>query len=142
MRFLSPSGFALFGSLALLLTPSGARAQSAPPASAPTLVLTHAVGSEAVTLTGTAPANQLLEVSIYARFSLDLPTVFLNRRLFASDAAGHYTATMPIAPAFFPGAVLTVVVRTPQTNASARASLLVTAPNVPAPPDDIPESVR
>lgn len=142
MRFLNPTSFALFGSLALLLVSQGARAQSPSTVSPPTLVLTHVVGSEAVTLVGDAQPNQRLEVALYARFSRDLPTALLNRRVLSVDAAGHYAATMPIASAFFRDAIVIAIVRAPQTNASAQASLLVTAPNVPAPPDDTPESVR
>jgi hypothetical protein len=142
MRFFNPRSVALFGSLALLLAPNGAYAQSPSTVSSPTLALTHVVGSEAVSLAGTAQPNQRLEVALYARFSRDLPTVLLSRRQIAADAAGHYAVTMSTASAFFRDAIVIAVVRAPQTDASAQASLLVTAPNVPAPPDDTPPSMR
>lgn len=147
MRLFSPPPIALFGCAAALvasLGPSSAQSPSPSPSPVPArkLVLTHAVGSEAVTLDGDTQPNQQLEAALYARFSRDLPTVLLSRQSFASDASGHYAKTMPIASAFFRNAVITAVVRIVSTGALVQASLLVTAPNVPAPPDDIPASVR
>jgi hypothetical protein len=126
-----------------LLAPLGpCGAQTPATVTAPKLTLTHAVGSEAVTLAGDAQPNQRLEVALYARFSRDLPTVLLSRSSLITDAAGHYTATLPIASAFFRDAIVTAIVRLSSTDPSTQASLLVTAPNAPAPPDDIPASVR
>ena len=141
MRSFSSFSSVLFGSAALLLVPVGTTAQSPAPASSPTLALTHAGGSEAVGLSGDAQPNARLTVALYARFSRDLPTVLLSRREIEADGAGHYTITLPIAPAFFRGAIVTAIVQ-PKSGASAQASMLVSEPNVPAPPDDIPASVR
>jgi hypothetical protein len=141
MRSFNPFSFVLFGSAALLLLPFGAQAQSSATASSPTLAVTHAHGSEALGLTGDAQSNGRLSIALYARFSRDLPTVLLSRREIVADAAGHYAATLPIAPAFFRGAIVTVVVQS-QNGASVEASVLVTEPNVPAPPDDTPASMR
>ena len=60
----------------------------------------------------------------------------------ATDANGHYNVTLPIASAFFRNAIVTVVVQSLPAGPSARASIIVSAPNFPAPPDDIPPSVR
>lgn len=141
MRLLRPTTLAIAGTAAVLLAPLGAPAQA--PASQPvTLALARAVGSEAVTISGTAPASQPLEAVLYARFSRDLPTVVLSRRSLSANAAGHYSATLSLAPAYFRDAVVTVVVHAVPDGAQAEASLLVAAPNVPAPPDDVPPSVR
>lgn len=143
MRSCSPSSAAFVGTLAVLLAPLGAYGAQAPAASpALTLSLTRVVGAEAVAFSGNAPPSQPLEAAIYATFSQDLPTVLLSRRPLVADAAGHYNGMLPIAPAFFRNAIVTVIVRTPTTGAVAQASLFVTAPNVPAPPDSIPPSVR
>ena len=107
-----------------------------------TLTATRAVGSEAVRITGSAPAARPLEASLYATFSRDLPTVLLSRRLITTDTAGRYDATLSIAPGFFRNAIITVVVDTVPAGLGARATVTVGAPNVPAPPDDIPASVR
>jgi hypothetical protein len=141
MRSFNSYSFALFGSAALLLLPVGAHAQSSATASSPTLAVTRSPGGETIGLSGDAAPNGRLSVALYARFSRDLPTVLLSRREITADAAGHYTATLPIAPAFFRGAIVTAIVQ-PPSGASAQASVLVTEPNVPAPPDDTPASVR
>ncbi len=107
-----------------------------------TVTATRLVGSEAVTVTGSAPPQQRLEAAMYARFSKDLPTVLLSRWYLSSDADGHYTTALPIAPAFFRHAILTVVVRSLPAGPSASADVTVRAPNVPAPPDELPPSVR
>jgi hypothetical protein len=83
-----------------------------------------------------------LEAALYATYSQDLPTVLLSRRIVSTDANGRYDATVSIAPAFFRNAIVTVVVRALPDGAGARATIVVAAPNVPAPPDDIPASVR
>ena len=51
-------------------------------------------------------------------------------------------ATLPIAPAFFRGAIVIVSVRAVSDGAGATATTKVVAPNPPAPPDDTPSSVR
>lgn len=143
MRRFRPSSLAFLGTLAVLLAPCGARGAETPAATpAVTVTLTHVVGAEAVRLAGNAPASAPLEAALYARYSKDLPTVLLSRRPLAADAAGHYAVVMPIAPAFFRGAIVTAVVTTTAPGAPAQASVLVTAPNAPAPPDDVPASVR
>lgn len=144
MRLRSHSAAALLGTLAVLSAPLAARGEQAPAASAPpiSLTVTRAVGIEGLALAGNAPPSQPLEAAIYARFSQDLPTVLLGRYPLASDAAGHYAATVPTAPAFFRNAVVLVIVRSPATPAFAQASALVAAPNVPAPPDSLPASMR
>jgi hypothetical protein len=140
MRHKRPSSIALFGTVAMLLVPLGANAQA--PTAAPTLAVTQVVGSEALDVHGTAPPNEKVEATLYARFSRELPTTLLSRRTIAANADGRYATTLPIAPGFFRNAVITVVVRLPSSNAVATANVLVVAPNAPAPPDDIPASVR
>ena len=142
MRLPSPSTLAFTGTVAVLLAPLVAPGAQAPAAQRITLALTRAVGSEAVTVAGDAPASQPLEAALYARFSRDLPSVLLSRSPLSSNTSGHYSATLSIAPAYFRNAIVTVVVQAPQTGARAEASLLVAEPNVPAPPDAIPPSVR
>ena len=142
MQLRSRSTFAIVATaVAALCAPVGA--QTADPA-APriTLTATRAVGPEAVRITGSAPASRPLEATLYATFSRDLPTVFLSRRSISTDAAGRYDATLPIAPAFFRNAILSVVVDAVPAGNGARTTVTVGAPNVPAPPDDIPKSVQ
>jgi hypothetical protein len=143
MRVINPPSTAFFAAVAVLFAPLGAPAADAPAApGGVTVTATRVVGAEAVTITGTGPAAQPLEAALYATFSRDIPDVLLSRRAVPTDAQGHYLATVPIASAFFRGAILTVVVRSLPAGPSARTTLQVGAPNVSAPPDDIPPSVR
>jgi hypothetical protein len=143
MRVINPPSITLLAAAAVLFAPIGA--PGAPVPAAPpgvTVTATRVVGAEAVTITGNGPVAQPLEAALYATFSRDIPDVLLSRRAVPTDAQGRYTATIPIASAFFRGAIVTVVVRSLPAGPSARATFPVGAPNVPAPPDDIPSSVR
>ncbi len=143
MRLCSPPPIALVAAAAMLFAPLGTfRAEAQPAPSVITVTATRAVGSEAVTIVGNAPAAQPLEAVLYATFSQNLPTVLLSRRAVPTDAQGRFNATLPIAPAFFRNAIVTVVVHSLPAGPSARASVTVGPPNIPAPPDDIPSSVR
>lgn len=132
----------LLTAMVALGAPVAAQNAAAPPVTGITLTATRAVGSEAVHITGTAPASRPLEAAMYARFSQNLPTVLLSRRIVSTDAAGRYDATLSTAPAYFRGAIVTVVVTAIPGGAGASTTTTVVAPNVPAPPDDIPASVR
>ncbi len=143
MRVIHPPSIALFAAVSALIVPTGAPGADAPAArSGVTVTATRVVGAEAVTITGYGPVAQPLEAALYATFSRDLPDVLLSRRAVPTDAQGHYAATIPIASAFFRGAVVTVVVRSLPAGSSARTTFAVGAPNVSAPPDDLPPSVR
>jgi hypothetical protein len=141
MRLRRPLFLALSGALAVL-APIAARSANAPLASPISVVATRAVGAEAVTLTGTAPPSLPLEATLYVTFSQDLPTVLLSRNTLRTDANGRFTATLAIAPAYFRNAIVTAVVQSLPAGPSARASILVGAPNAPAPPDAVPPSDR
>ena len=143
MRLINPPSIALLAAATALFAPMGPTGAATPNApAAVTVTATRVVGAEAVTITGSGPAAQPLEAALYATFSRDIPDVLLSRRAVPTDALGHYSATIPIASAFFRGAIVTVVVRSLPAGPSARTSFPVGAPNVPAPPDDIPSSVR
>ncbi len=143
MQVITPLSIAFLVAASTLIVPAGAPAADAPAApSSVTVTATRAVGAEAVTITGNAPVAHPLEAVLYATFSRDLPTVLLSRRAVPTDAQGHYNVSLPIASAFFRNAIVTVVVRSLPAGPSARATIIVGAPNVPAPPDDLPVSVR
>ncbi len=143
MRVINPPTIALLAAVAALFAPIGAPGADAPAVpNGVTVTATRVVGTEAVTITGNGPAAQPLEAALYATFSRDLPDVLLSRRAVPTDAQGRYWATVPIASAFFRGAIVTVVVRSLPAGPSARTTVQVGAPNVSAPPDDIPASVR
>jgi hypothetical protein len=135
------SAITLISTAAALFAPVGASAQAGG-GSPVTVVAIPVIGAEALSLTGTAPPSRPLEASIYVRISTDLPTVLLSRRIIVADASGRYAADMTHAPAFFSGAILTVVVQSLTTGAIARTEIPVVVPNVPAPPDALPKDYR
>ena len=143
MRLSTSPSIALAAAAAVLFAPLGASGAGSPAgANGVTLTAARAVGAEAVTITGNAPVAQPLEAVLYATFSRDLPTVLLSRRTVPTDAQGHFDAVIPIGSAYFRNAIVTVVVRSLPAGPSARATITVGAPNVTAPPDEIPASVR
>jgi len=77
---------------------------------------------------------------LHATISRDLPTVFVNRAEVTADADGHFVATVPIAPDFWRGSIVTVTATSPSTVSSATAQTVVVLPNpgVVLPADDVP----
>jgi len=140
MRLQTASAIALFGLCASLAVLT-ARSTDAQTTTGITLTATPTIGSASVTVSGIAPPGPL-EATLYARFSKDLPTVLLSRYPIGTDANGRYNATLPIAPAFFRDAIVTVILQSLPTGPRANASLTVGAPNLAAPPDEFPPWVR
>jgi hypothetical protein len=137
------SAITLGTACAFLVVPVGALgADAAAGAPGITLTLNRVIGAQAVNVSGTAPAARPLEAAVYARFSRDLPTVLLSRRSISTGADGHFAAVVTIAPAYFRGAIVTIVVRPLPFGPSAMGEVIVTEPNAPAPPDELPPSVR
>jgi hypothetical protein len=126
------------------LVPQGAPAAEVITAKGPevSMSVSRVIGAQAITVTGTAPAARPVEAALYATYSRDLPTVLLSRRVFVTDASGKFTNAISTAPAYFSGAILTVVVRSLPGGRPTSASLDVVPPNMPAPPDALPYSVR
>jgi hypothetical protein len=137
----STLSIAFIAAVAAVCVPAGAQPSGAP-AGGVTVTATRVVGTEAVRLTGSGPASRPLEVSLYVTYSRDLPNALMNRRVVSTDASGRYDATITTAPAFFRGAVVTVVVHALPAGPDARATFNVAAPNVPVPPDNLPASVQ
>ena len=115
---------------------------SARPGGAITLDVKPVVGSDALAISGTAPAGRAVQVTLYATYSRDIPDVLLSRQTLLPSPAGAFSATLPIAPGFFRGAVITVVATTPPSGPSASARYTVAAPNVTVPPDNLPHDIK
>ena len=124
--------------------PTPARASTTPaPVSVDSLItvtVAPALGSEAVTVEGKAPAMAPVILILHAMISKDLPTVFVNRRDVTADADGHFSTTVPIAADFWRGSILTVTASSESSVSSATAQTIVTLPNpgVVLPADDVP----
>ena len=115
---------------------------NARPGGSITLDVKPVVGSEALTISGTAPAGRAVQVTLYATYSRDIPDVLLSRQTLLPSPAGAFSATLPIAPGFFRGAVITVVATTPPSGPSASARYTVAAPNVTVSPDNLPRDIQ
>ncbi len=137
--------------LIVALSPfTSGQAAASSPANAPvpvsvngamTVTVAPAVGSEAITVSGTAPAMGPVVILLHATISRDLPTLFVNRRDVFADADGHFTTIVPIGPDFWRGSILTVSVSSSSATASASAQTVVTLPNpgVVLPADSVPD---
>jgi hypothetical protein len=114
-------------------SPALADTQSAPvPVSVSgnmTVAVAPAVGAEAITVSGTAPAMAPVVVVLHASFSRDLPNVYLNRRDVYADADGHFSTVVPIGPDYWRGSILTVTASSSSATTSATAQTVVTLPN-------------
>jgi hypothetical protein len=105
-----------------------------------TVSVAPAPGSEAVTVSGTAPAMAPVVVILHATFSRDLPNVYLNRRDVFADADGHFSTIVPIAPDYWRGSIITISASSSSATAAATVQTVVTLPNpgVVLPADDVP----
>jgi hypothetical protein len=105
-----------------------------------TVAVAPATGSEALTVSGTAPAMAPVVVILHATFSRDLPTVYLNRRDVFADADGHFSTIVPIGPDYWRGSIITVSASSSSATAAATVQTVVTLPNpgVVLPADDVP----
>jgi hypothetical protein len=101
-----------------------------------------AQGKEMISVSGKAPAMAPVTLILFATISKDLPDVFLNRRDILTDASGHFSALMPIAPDFWRGTTLTVTASSPDVTsaATARTTVIVPNPGVALPADDLPNN--
>jgi hypothetical protein len=97
-------------------------------------------GTEAISVSGKAPAMAPVTITLFATISKDLPSVFVNRRDILTDASGHFSANVPIAPDFWRGTILTVTASSPDVTSTATVNTTVIVPN-PGPVltgDDLP----
>jgi len=111
------------------------------PTSAPggpvTVGVIGGVGAEAVDVFGSAPPHASVRVSLFAKISDDLPTVTLSSATAVAGSEGKYSVSVPLAPDFVRGSVVTVQAAT-DAGATATATYVVGAPNptfTPAPAD-------
>lgn len=97
-------------------------------------------GKEAISISGKAPAMAPVTLTLFATVSRDLPDIFVNRRDVLTDASGHFSAVVPIAPDFWRGSILTVTASSPDVTSTAavKTTVIVPNPGVALPADDVP----
>src|SRR5690348_1702310 len=80
---------------ALGAAPSTAVAQAATPSTTTaTIDVKPVVGSQALAISGTAPAGQEVRVTLYVTLSRDIPDVMLSSKTIRSNAQGAYATSM------------------------------------------------
>jgi hypothetical protein len=86
-------------------------------------------GSEAISVTGKAPAGSQVTITLLATVSKDIPTIVVSRHDVVTDATGHFGAVIPIASAYERGTLLNVLATSVSGVAPAQAQLITGAPN-------------
>ena len=89
-------------------------------------------GSEAIIVSGHAPPNAPVTITLYATFSTDLPTVVLTRNDAHPDASGRFSTIVPIAPDYFRGSHIDVLASSLPGVTAATAQYVVGPPNANA----------
>lgn len=87
-----------------------------------------AAGSEAISVSGTAPPGSPVTVTLLATISQDIPTIVVSRNVVLPDSSGNYQARIPIAAAYERGTILRVFA-TSGGQTSAAVQLTVGPPN-------------
>ncbi len=93
-----------------------------------TVIAVGGQGAESLAVSGTAPRNTVVTISLYGQISRDIPTVFLNTQSTVASSEGKYAKAVPIDPDYFRGTLITVKVAVPNGNV-ASATYVVGAPN-------------
>ena len=90
-------------------TPMGPSSQAPATASAPLAIDARELSSrDALSVSGTAPRNARITLSLLATLAPDLPAVLLERSDVAADADGRFTAVVPLVSDHLAGRVVTV----------------------------------
>jgi hypothetical protein len=90
-------------------------------------------GPAAIRAVGTVAGAAPFRAAVYAAFAPEIPTVLLTRRVLKTDAGGHFDTTFPIAPAYFHGAIITVIVQTANGVVAGRGTTTIEDPTLAAP---------
>jgi len=80
------------------------------PASGPVSIsATQVPGQPKLAVRGTAPAGSSLTLTLQESITKEVPDIVVSRQAVQAGPDGRFTAAMPIAPAFFGGALLKVI---------------------------------
>ena len=86
-------------------------------------------GAEALYVSGSAPANVPVTITLLAVVSSELPTIVVSRHDVVTDVNGRFGTVVPIASAYERGTLLQVVATSTPGIASATSQWVVGAPN-------------
>lgn len=102
-----PTVLLAFAALAFLQVPAFAAGATI------TLQIHPHAGAESLDISGTAPAGSAIDLFLYGTVSTDLPIVRLNHLKAQAGPSGTFSITVPVAPNFIRGSVVTVEATTP-----------------------------
>ncbi len=126
---------------------AGAHAMAAPATFTGSIVLdtVHQMnGTYQLSVSGSAPAGAPVTVTETATFSREIPNVTLQVTHVAADSSGRFATTLPAAPGYLRGSIITVRASSQPGVAVASTQLVLKAPNegVSVPVEALPRSVQ
>lgn len=101
-------------------------------------------GAEAIDVSGSAPPNAPVTITLLATVSSDVPTIVVSRQDVVTDVNGRFGALIPIASAYERGTILRIVATSLPGVVPASAQLVINAPNagVTVPLEQTPQPAR
>jgi hypothetical protein len=108
------------------------------------LSVTQKPGQFQVLIDGKAPANLPITITLVQTASRWLPDIVLSRTNSTTDADGRFHADISIAPGYYSGSIISVVVSSVPGITTRTAQIVMTPPNwtVTVPADQIPREDR
>lgn len=119
-------------------------AADAPQSGTTALAVRPHAGAQSIDINGSGPANGAVTVTLVSTISRDIPDVVLSRKVVKTNADGSFGTTLPIAPGFTPGSIVTVYAVSSAGGPAMRAQFSPDSPNrgVTVPLDQLPTDVR
>lgn len=101
-------------------------------------------GAEALDVSGFAPRNAPVTITLLATISSEIPTIVVSRQDVITDVNGRFGAVIPIASAYARGAILKIVATSLPGVVPASAQIVIKAPNdgVTVPLEQTPHPAR
>jgi len=93
------------------------------------LTLIQEPGKFDITVSGKAPGNLPITLTLVGSFSEEIPDTVISRNEVVSDADGKFRMDISPAPAYYKGAVLTLVASSVPGVSTAKAQIVLKAPN-------------
>ncbi len=103
--------------------------RAAPVSGSLSVTASQVEGHEALFVSGSGPESAPVTLTMLATVSRDIPDVILSRRDLITDRAGKFSVTIPIAPNFMRGTILTVRATSIDSVVPTEVHLLVSPPN-------------
>jgi hypothetical protein len=109
-----------------------------------TLDVRQLAGRQALWVSGKAPAAAPITLTLKETFWTEIPDVILSRTEVEADSVGDFEATVPVAPGYLRGGILTLTASSYPRITTASAQLVLKAPNdgVDVPAQQEPKGMR